>query len=234
MDQAKYKVCHLNPDQFKSWDQFVDESPQGDIFCYSWWLDTITKSNFKIFAIFDKEEIVAGIPLAFDKNGKVTEPPLTRTLGPLYKIIPDLSVHKQESKQRNWLQALLHHISPEDVVTFCTHQNFTDWLPFKWKGFQQTTRYTYIIDYKDKDEKELWAGLSRGRKEPIKQANNNGITISFTQNIQQLYELESKSYKRQGLKFSLSYEFLQRIDHEINKRKLRKIFIASNKDGKIV
>ena len=223
----------LNPSQYKMWDRFVDQSPQGDNFCYSWWLDAITKSNFKILAIFDNEEIVAGIPLAFDKNGKVTEPPLTRTLGSLYKDLSSLSEHKQVSKQRNWLNALLQNISPNDVVGFCTHQNFTDWLPFRWKGFRQTTRYTYIINYKNKDINDLWAKLNRGRKESINRAYKNDITINTTNDLQRFYKLVELTYQRQGLKFRFPYNDFKRLDDEINKRNMRRIFIASDKTSQI-
>ena len=233
MEESTHNVVSLDPSQYEIWDKFVDESPQGDNFCYSWWLDTITKSNFKVLAIFDQEKIVAGIPLAYDKNGKVTEPPLTRTLGPIFKNQNHLSPHKQASNQRNWLLALLQHFSPEDVVAFCTHQNFTDWLPFKWKGFQQTTRYTYIISYKNKNEEDLWADLNRGRKGIINKAYKNNITISSTDDFKLFYHLVELTYKRQGIKFRFPYDAFHKLDKEINKRNKRRIFIASDQDGQI-
>lgn len=230
----KIQTVILKPDQYEIWDNFVDLSPQGDNFCYSWWLETITESNFKILAIFDKDEIVAGFPLALDRNGKVTEPPLTRTLGPLYKDLSSLSEHKQVTKQRNWLNALLCDLSTEDVVVFCTHRSFTDWLPFRWKGFQQMTRYTYIINYENKDINDLWKDLSRGRKEPINCAYRNGITISSTNDLQLLYSLMDITYKRQNLKFQFPFNAFKKLDDEISKRNMRKIFIASDKNGHII
>jgi hypothetical protein len=58
---SNLRFAELNNTQYDLWDTFVDQSPQGDVFCYSWWLDAITKSNFKILALFDGDEIVAGL-----------------------------------------------------------------------------------------------------------------------------------------------------------------------------
>ena len=82
---SNLSIKTLESGRYNEWNTFVDKSPQGDVFCYSWWLEAITKSHFKILVITEKDEIVAGIPLAYDAQNKVNEPPLTRTLGVLYK-----------------------------------------------------------------------------------------------------------------------------------------------------
>jgi hypothetical protein len=64
-------IKNLEPHQFNQWDEFVDKSPQGDVFCYSWWLEAITKSNFKIVAIFENNEIVAGIVFRFPRGPRL-------------------------------------------------------------------------------------------------------------------------------------------------------------------
>ncbi len=220
----------LQKDKFPQWNAFVDASPQGDVFCYSWWLDAITKGNFKILAIFDNQEIVAGIPLAY-YLGKINEPPLTRTLGPLFKELPDLSEHERTTIHRKWLNMLLDQTPIDEFEQFCTSHNFTDWLPFKWRGLKQTTRYTYLINYTQKDEKHLWAGLSRGRKETINKAIKNNLSTKVTTDLSDFYQLIELTYQQQGIKFRFSYDDFKWLDDEIVKHNKRVILTTFDNNG---
>jgi hypothetical protein len=223
---SSLNIKTLESNQFGLWDAFVEQSPQGDVFCYSWWLEAITKSHFKILAIYEKGEIVAGIPMAFDAQNKINEPPVTRTLGVLYKSQEHLPEHKQISNQRRWLDSLLDHVPLDDFVQMCMHHNFTDWLPFRWRGFKQTTRYTYLIHYQNRTINDLWKNLNRGRKETINRAVKHGIRIEQTEDFELLYKFESLSYERQGLKFRLLYDDLKILDDAIREKGNRVIFKA--------
>ncbi len=230
MEESNLQAITLDPELYDLWDKFVDDSPQGDVFCYSWWLEAITKSKFKILAILNCNEIQAGIPLAFDENGKINEPPLTRTLGPLYKKVDNISDHRKIMLNRKWLNILLKQINTDEMVQFCTHHNFNDWLPFRWKGFKQMTRYTYIIYYQNQTEEDLWNRLIKNRKRDIIKAQKNGFRIEITDDIELFYHLVEMTYERQGLKFGLKFDDFKRLDNEIYKRDKRRIFLAVDKN----
>jgi lipid II:glycine glycyltransferase (peptidoglycan interpeptide bridge formation enzyme) len=227
------KVTVLNPSQYSKWDTFVDQSSQGDVFCYTWWLDAITKSNFQILAIIENDEISAGIPLAYDAQNKVNEPPVTRTLGVLYKPQSHLSVYKQISNQRKWLTVLLEQLLLDDFVQMCLHHNFTDWLPFKWKGFKQTTRYTYIINYEKRTINDLWNKVEPETKRIIRRAGEYGLRTEITDDFELVYQYESMSYERQGLTFRIPYGDLKILDETIKKRGNRVIFNTLDNEDKV-
>ena len=220
----------ITPEFYDAWNAFVDASIQGDVFCYSWWLDAITKGNFKILAVFENNEIVAGIPLAY-YLGKINEPPLTRTLGPLYKNLSHLSEHDRITIQRVWLNLLLDHISIDEVEQFCTSHNFNDWLSFRWHGYRQNTRYTYLIEYDGNGEKELWAGLNRGRKETVNKAIKEHISAKVTTDLSDFYKLIELTYQRQGLVFRFSFDDFKLLDDEIVKHNQRVILTVSDDKG---
>lgn len=207
----------LKPEQYQLWNEFVDISPQGDIFCYSWWLDAITRSNFKIIAVIKNSEILAGMPLAYDSENRINIPPLTRTLGFLYRNNGLLSLNKQASEERKWLKTLLGYINLNDFIQTSTHYNFTDWLPLRWMGLKQTTRYTYIIDFEGKALQDLWGGLNRGRKETINRAYNHSIKVEMADDFNLVYRFTLLSYDRQGVKFKVPYKDLKHLDDNINK-----------------
>jgi hypothetical protein len=224
------QIRQLTPELFETWNAFVDTSPQGDVFCYSWWLDAITKGNFRILAVFENDEIVAGIPLAY-YLGKINEPPLTRTLGPLFKKQPTLSDHDLTTVERRWLNLLLDQIPLDELEQFCTSHNFTDWLPFRWRGLKQMTRYTYLIDYNGKNESDLWSALNRGRKKTINKAKKNDVLVKITDDLLTFYQLNELTYQKQGVKFPLSFEDFKLLDDEIAKRDKRRIITAFDKNN---
>ena len=226
-------IITLNKDKYHDWDMFVEQSPQGDIFCYSWWLEATTNSHFKIITVIENGVMVAGIPIAYDKNGRINEPFLTRTLGVLYKPQQQLSEHKQISNQRQWLNALLEELPLNNFVQMCFHHNFTDWLPLKWKGFKQTTKYTYIIGYNGKSIEDIWNGLNNLTKRIIAKAQKNAINVEISDDIKNLYNYVLLSYQRQGLTFNISFEEFNRLDEAIKKNGKRIIFKASDNVGHI-
>jgi lipid II:glycine glycyltransferase (peptidoglycan interpeptide bridge formation enzyme) len=151
---------------------------------------------------------------------------LTRTLGVLYKYQGHLSEHKQISNQRRWLSALLDQFPPDNFVQMCMHHNFTDWLPFKWNGFRQTTRYTYIVQYQNKSFSELWKNLNWGRRNSIERSAKNNIRVETTDDFDLLYHFECLSYERQGLDFRIPFEDLKLLDEAIKEKGNRAIFKA--------
>jgi hypothetical protein len=219
-------VKTLESSDYSQWDSFVDRSPQGDVFCYSWWLEAITKSHYKIIALFENNEIVAGMPLAFDDENFINQPPVTRTLGILYKPEDYLSRYRKASDQRKWQTALVEQLPLENFIQMCMHHNFTDWLPFRWKGFRQTTRYTYLLYYENKTLNDLWKNLNSDKKKKINRAMKNGVRIEVTDDFELLYRFESLSFERQGLKFRIPANDLKLLDDVIKKNGKRVIFKA--------
>ena len=230
---SKFRTETLNRIKYNHWDVFVDQSPQGDVFCYTWWLESITKNNFKIIVALENEQIVAGMPLAFDDLNRINEPPLTRTLGILYKPQEDLSDYKQVSNQRKWSKALLEEITLKDFVQISTHHNFKDCLPFKWKGLNQTTKYTYLIHYKDKTVDDLYSSLNSNIRQTIKNAIKYGIRIEQTDDLKLLYKFVSLSFERQQIKFNIPYEDIKRLDDAIVKNGHRIIFKAIDNSHRV-
>jgi hypothetical protein len=230
--KAEFEPVHLTPADYDKWDSFVDASPQGDVFCYSWWLNAVTKGNFKLLALLDRDEIVAGIPLAY-YSGRINEPPLTRTLGPLFRNAGNMSEYDRITLQRRCLNLLIGVIPFGEVEQFCTSHNFNDWLSFKWQRYMQMTRYTYIIDYSGKDDAALWSCLSREKKRSIGRACKNGISTSITSELLPFYRLVELTYKRQGLEFPFPFDDFKMLDDEIVKRDRRRIITAFDDNSRL-
>lgn len=226
-------VLELSPLQYSQWDSFVEQSPQGAVFCYSWWLEAITNGNFKILAVFRDHEIVAGIPLAYYLE-KINEPPLTRTLGPLFKELAHLSEHDRITLHRSWLNLLLDQLPFNELEQFCTSPAFTDWLPFRWRGIKQDTRYTYIIRYKDKTTDDLRGLLNQNKKRDLAKAQKNNLRVEVSDDFDLLYELAELTYQRQKLTFNFARDDFRRLDDALRKRDQRRIFAVFTQEDQAV
>jgi lipid II:glycine glycyltransferase (peptidoglycan interpeptide bridge formation enzyme) len=112
----------------------------------------------------------------------------------------------------------------------CTHHSITDWLPFKWNGFSQTTRYTYIIDYQNMSINDLWNNLDTENRRIIKNAYKNGLTVKLADDFDLVYHYESLTYERQGLKFNIPYTDLKSLDDAIKTKSKRVVLKVVDKD----
>ncbi len=225
-------IITLEKERFHEWNLFVDQSPQGDMFCYSWWLEAMTQSRFKIIAAIENNEIVAGMPIAFDELGKINEPLLVRTLGVLYKHQKGISEYKQTSNQRRWINALLAGLPLDNFVRMSFHPNFTDWLPLRWKGFKQTTKYTYIIKYPQPAD-NLWKNLNNMTQRIIKKAQAKGIRIEQDNNLELLYQFLSLTYQRQGREYIIPFERIKALDKAVRKNGNRIMFKAVDTNNQV-
>jgi lipid II:glycine glycyltransferase (peptidoglycan interpeptide bridge formation enzyme) len=97
-------------------------------------------------------------------------------------------------------------------------------LPFRWKGFSQTTRYTYIINYDNSTN--LWNNLDELRKRTITRALNNGIRIEVSDDFDLVYKFVSLSYERQGLSLGIPYDDWKKLD-DISREKSKRLILRA-------
>lgn len=106
---------------------------------YSWWLDAITDSDFKICALFDEDNlIVAGLALPYFSSGNIHQPPLTQSLGMLYEDMSkrnNMRLQKQLTNQKEYSNQIIEFVM-KDIKRFSMHfnYNYDYWLPLYWKN----------------------------------------------------------------------------------------------------
>jgi len=218
-------------DPLEAWDRFVDESPQGCIFCRSWWLDAVCSSGFGVLTVQKNGKIAAGIPLASSRKliwTGITMPPLTHTLGVLLASQPKARYFSRLSGEMAALQALVAAIPRFDFFRVNMHHTMTNWLPFYWAGYSQTTRYTYVLeDLSDLDA--VFKNMRKGLRRTIRKAEEAGIRVEETDDIDTLLELNKKTFTRQGRAVPYTDESVRKLDAACAQHDARKILVT--KDG---
>jgi len=232
-------VKYLKEKDYSSWDDFVDLSLQGHFWNYSWWINIVTDNDFRICALFDDHQrIVAGIVLPFYSTKRISMPDFTQMLGILFEdftLQNNIRLQKQLTHQKEYTRLLFDFIE-RDFRSFDINfsYNYTYWLPLFWRGYQQTTRYTYVIDMKDYRPEDEFSRFSKGHKWIINRARRNpDLSICETDDIEEYINESAKTFERRGVRRPYDVEMLRSLHAEIQKRGVGKLFKIQDSHGNI-
>lgn len=192
-----FTLRYLEPSEYPLWDALVDVSPQGSVFCRSWWLSTV--GDVRVLACFAGNQIIAGIPLYFEKHFGITVctmPKLTQTWGVVMRS-PEGKAVVAAARETKILRAFALHLSRYRLFFQGFHPSLSNWLPFYWSGFRQTTRFTYVFDDLT-DLGRVWHGMSERARAQVRKAEKAGLTVAPC-GIEEVYRCECLSYLRQGM-----------------------------------
>jgi len=149
------------------------------IFSKDWWLDAVCgKDNWDVVIFENKgNDIIAAMPYYAIKSRygfkNIIMPKLTQTMGPWIKYPLNQKYSKKLSFEKKIFTELINKIPKHASFVQNFHYSITNWLPFYWHGFKQTTRYTYVIALTDLDR--IFADFSRQKQRNIKKADYNGF-----------------------------------------------------------
>src|SRR5690606_37348753 len=87
--------------------------------------------------------------------------------------------------------------------------DFTNWLPLFWKGYNQTTAYTYIIEDL-KDHSKIFSEFKENVRREIRKAEKT-ITIHNALNAERLYANKLKTYKASGQALNIPLKYVNKI-----------------------
>jgi len=205
-------VEFLEKSSKNEWNSFVDSSPQGSVFCYYEWLEFSTKNDFQILVYKENGRITAGMPLPFYSTGKIGLPPLTQKMGVLFEDFSNTKYVTRLEKEKKIIYEFIDVLKREKKsysMNFDWH--FDNWLPFYWRGYEQTTRYTYVIDFNSKTLDQIWQDMDDRTRNSIRKAEKSLLRISKTNDVKRFYEINKMTFERQKMEIPYSFEYVQKI-----------------------
>jgi len=215
-----------------TYNDFVDSSPQGMLYDYTWWLDAVAPGQYSILEVRDGDQLRAAWPITFQEVGGqriIGMPPMTQKLGVL--LPPSAARYPEKlSQEHRLIEGLIEQLPPDVFVAHHFHENFTNWLPFYWRNFQQTTRYTYVLpDIRDLDA--VWNGFRKTARNTVRNAEKQGLRVRDAGDVAEIFRLYSLTMERQGLAAAYSLEQLQRVDAACATHAGRLALIADDAQG---
>lgn len=201
------------------------------IFQEDWWLDAAAPGQWQAATVSSGGEVQARLPYVLRRSGKtvtLTQPQLTQTLGPWVRGT-GASYTRALGRQMDLYAELIAQLPPFDVF----RQNFapqvTNWLPFYWEGFQQTTRYTYTIDLQ-RPLDEIRSEMDKRNRSRLRKAESDlKVEIHETGHIDDVLDFAEMTFKRQGLPLPYPRDLLHRIDEAAQANASRRVVICRDK-----
>lgn len=199
---------------------FCEEQSQIPVFSQYWWMQAVAQNDWNVLLSERNNEIVGTLVYYInptEKEKRIGKAILTQNNG-VYIKYP--SVIKQVSKldyEEKIMNDLIDQLEQVNVSYYEQnfHYNFVNWLPFYWRGYHQTTRYTYVIEDTSDLEKVRNGFTSRTRTT----LNKIEKTLEIRENIplEEFYKVSKMTFDRQQkLMPYTEYEFI-RISQEIQK-----------------
>jgi hypothetical protein len=184
------------------------------IYTRDWWLDCVCgKDKWNVILCLNGDEIEAAMPFYQPRKGVITMPPYTQVMGIWFNPALESEGYSKNIYRKQVLcDELIGRLPSHRSFLQNFHYTFTDWLPFYWKGYRQTTRYDYVLPDIRKEE-GLWKGLNDNTKRNIQKAKEK-YKLEIRKNIpvDQFIEINEKSFQRQGEKIYCPRELKKLIE----------------------
>ncbi len=205
-----------------AYDLFVADSPQGSVFCTSWWLEAVAPGAWRTHTLEENGRVVAAWPTIVrgTKLGAVhVGAALTPFLGPLF---PSGEGARRRSRELKLVDALLARIGSYAHLEARCNPAFDYWTPLQWRGFEQTTRYTWRLnDLSDLDS--VFAGFRENIRGHVRAAEKNGMTVEEAE-LADLLEIHRRRFAREPVGIC-------RIDAATRQRDARTVLVARDAAG---
>ena len=203
------------------------------IFRQTWWLDAVAPGGWGAVEVRKGDEPAARLPFAISKRFGVTTlgmPPLTQALGPWLRP-SEAKYANTLANEKDLMMELIEKLPRHDRFAQSFHFSITNWLPFYWKGFSQTTRYTYRLEDLSSPE-GLWDGFAENVRRAVRKAGKT-VAVRTDLGVDEFIRLNALTFSRQGMKTPYTPDLVKRLDAACAARNARKIFFAEDSGGRI-
>ena len=210
---------------------FCRTAPDVPVFAQAWYLDACAAGGaWDVALAYEADRVVAALPYFYKQKGPfryVTMPPFVKWLGPY--VLPEFrGVLKKE-------HALLEALEKQLPAFAAFKQNFyptaTNWLPFYWQRYRQTTYYTYrLLGLHNLPLVE--AGLNRNIRRNIQKARQQ-VQVVHHLGAPEFYRINKLSFDRQGLPMPYSWAQFERHDAALAAQGARQFFFAVDAQARV-
>lgn len=207
---------------------FCSQHADIPLFMQAWWLDAVCVENFDWDCLFYEKngKTLGALPYCFCKKMGfkiVAQPPLTQYNGVWLDYPENQKLHKRYSFEKKAIENLISQLDnlKMDFYSQNFHQSFTNWQPFYWKNFKQTTRYTcQIKDLSNLDV--VFKSFSSAKQRHIKK-NNDNLIVDFSISAEDFFYFHKNCLETKNEKIKYSQKLFMSIYNAAIARKQGKI-----------
>lgn len=124
------------------------------LFLQYWWMNEVCRGKeWNVVLTYDKrgEEIIGAWPFLIGKKlgfRYILQPQLTQYSGPWIRPCKNDCERSRNNWEMKVMDALVKELEKLKVayIEQCMAPTITNWMPMYWRGYSQTTRYTYRFE----------------------------------------------------------------------------------------
>ena len=207
------------------------------LFSQYFWLDAVCgEENWDVILVEQDGNVLASLPYFLNPiqgRFEIRKAPLTQNNGVFFYYPQGIKYDRKIAFEHKVLEMIINEIESLDIVSYRQyfHYSFENWLPFYWRGFSQSTRYTYVIeDTSDLDE--IYSNLNGNVRKHIKKAKEI-VTVVDDISYEEFYDLNKQTYERQGLDIPYSFELFEKLYENLYRKNAVSILSAKDREGVI-
>ena len=205
------------------------------VFSRDWWLDAACgENNWDVFLIREKDKIQATLPYYLLRTHIISMPAYTQTMGIWFAPHSDDTKRISAQERRQSLcKQIIAQLKPFKSFLQNFHYDFTDWLPFYWQGYSQTTRYTYLLkELKNPDR--LLENMSQHTRRNMKKAKEQfQITVKQGIPVDDFLHILSQTFERQQKKNKQDINALHRLIEVCRERNQGELWGGYDPQGRL-
>lgn len=162
----------------------------------------------------------------------IAQPILTQKIGPYVKLAEGLNERDAADMSNRLIGAVLDRIPADiDCVNFSMDWRIVDGEPFVERGYEVTTRYTDAI-FDLTDLESVYKNFDSKLRTHLRKAEKL-VSVRECPDIRTFYEIDGKTFARQGLPMPYSFEFIKHLDDVLGEHNARKMWMAIDEQQRI-
>ncbi|MBX9850837.1 MAG: GNAT family N-acetyltransferase [Cytophagaceae bacterium] len=217
----------------ESFKKFCEQQKDIPVFLTYGWLNTVAK-NWDVCIEERGGEIIGFLPYVIKKKSGFTLielPSLTPYGGIWIKYFEGQKYASELSFEKEVYSSLIEKLPPFDFFALKFYPGFSNWLPFYWKGFKQTTAYTYIIEDL-RNYEQIFNEFKENIRREIRKAEKE-LTVYSSDDISILYHLKKENALINHSPLTASEEYLKSIYNFCKENNTGNLLIAKDQNGNI-
>ena len=201
---------------------------------YNWYNSLFSENEWDVVVEEQNNKVIGFLPYYIVKkvNFKVVVPPvLTPYQGVWLDYNDEQKYTNRLSFEKKIITSLISKLPKVDSFKQKFYPEYTNWLPFYWKNFSQTTRYTYVLN-NISNTADLFANFRENIRREIRKAEKI-LTISVLDKVDELYQLKVKTYQENKENYPFSLALLNKVFEYCNTNNCGELLVAKDVDGNI-